>query len=90
MRRVSVVGNSGSGRSRLAARIAAGLAVPHVELDALYHLAGWQPADPAELLRQARYRSAMASPTCRHLTFVHLRSHAEATRWLRALRSRPA
>jgi len=33
MRSVSVVGNPGSGKSRLARRIAAVLDVPHVELD---------------------------------------------------------
>jgi len=181
VRRVSVVGNSGSGKSHLAARLAEVLSVPHVELDALYHLAGWQPADPDELLGQitavvatdgwvidgnyrtvvaegpvwrcadtvvwldlpratvmrqitartlrrmvrreelwngnreplsnlwswdpdrsvirwawtqhheyqARYRSAMDSPTYRHLTFVHLRSHAEADRWLQDVRPQP-
>jgi adenylate kinase family enzyme len=43
---VSVVGNSGSGKSRLAARIAKVLDVPYVELDAIHHLADWTPIDP--------------------------------------------
>jgi adenylate kinase family enzyme len=41
-RRVSVVGNSGSGKSALARMIAARLGVPYVELDALFHLPGWK------------------------------------------------
>jgi adenylate kinase family enzyme len=42
VRRVSVVGNSGSGKSALARALAARLGVPHVELDAIYHQPGWQ------------------------------------------------
>ncbi|MGH7721558.1 MAG: adenylate kinase [Candidatus Dormibacteria bacterium] len=42
MKRVSVVGNSGSGKSALAARLARQLGVPHVELDSIFHLAGWE------------------------------------------------
>ncbi len=42
MRRVAVVGNAGSGKSMLAARLAAQLAVPNVELDSIFHLAGWR------------------------------------------------
>jgi adenylate kinase family enzyme len=50
VRRVSVVGNSGSGKTHLAPRLAAVLDVPYVELDALHHLAGWEPIDPGEFL----------------------------------------
>jgi adenylate kinase family enzyme len=42
MRRVLVLGSSGSGKSTLARAIAARLAVPHVELDALFHGPYWQ------------------------------------------------
>jgi len=41
MRRISVVGTSGSGKTTVARRIAGRLALPHVELDALYHQPGW-------------------------------------------------
>lgn len=41
MRRVLVVGASGSGKSTAARRIAGRLGVPHVELDALQHGPGW-------------------------------------------------
>lgn len=46
MRRISVVGNAGSGKTRLAQRIAADLGIPFVELDAIHHLPGWEPIDP--------------------------------------------
>jgi adenylate kinase family enzyme len=42
VRRVAVVGNAGSGKSVLAARLARRLGVAHVELDAIFHLADWQ------------------------------------------------
>lgn len=48
--RVSGVGNSGSGKSRLAGRLAEILGVPHLELDAIHHLADWEPIDPGKFL----------------------------------------
>jgi adenylate kinase family enzyme len=62
VQRVSVVGNSGSGKSRLAARIAELLGVPYVELDAIHHLPGWEPIDPDEFL--ARITSITATEGC--------------------------
>jgi adenylate kinase family enzyme len=50
VRRVSVVGNSGAGKSALARRIAAALGVPYVELDAINHLPDWVPIDPDEFV----------------------------------------
>jgi adenylate kinase family enzyme len=46
VKRVSVVGNSGSGKSRLAERIATVLNAPYIELDAIHHLADWKAIDP--------------------------------------------
>lgn len=43
--RVAVLGSSGSGKSTLARRVAEQTGWPHIEIDALYHLAGWQPQD---------------------------------------------
>lgn len=51
MRRVSVVGNSGAGKTTAARRLAAMLNVPFVELDAIFHQPGWQPL-PLEDFRQ--------------------------------------
>jgi adenylate kinase family enzyme len=48
--RVSVVGNSGSGKSSLAGRLADVLDAPYVELDAIHHMADWTPIDPDEFL----------------------------------------
>jgi adenylate kinase family enzyme len=39
--RVIVAGTSGSGKTHLAARIAATLRIPHIEIDALHHGPGW-------------------------------------------------
>ncbi len=48
--RICVVGNSGSGKTHLARRLSGRLGLPHVELDGIYHRAGWTPA-PAEEFR---------------------------------------
>lgn len=53
--RIHVLGNTGSGKSTLGARLAAALDVPFVELDALNWLPGWRGLnleDPAELERR--------------------------------------
>jgi adenylate kinase family enzyme len=41
MRRVSVVGAPGSGKTTIGRRLAARLDVPFIELDAIYHQPGW-------------------------------------------------
>ena len=45
MQRVLVVGQSGSGKTTAAVRIAAALQVPRVELDALHHGPRWVPRE---------------------------------------------
>ena len=46
IRRVSVIGSSGSGKTTFAARLAARLGVPHIELDAINWGPDWSPMDP--------------------------------------------
>ena len=43
MRRVSVVGTSGVGKSTFAALLASRLGCPFLELDSVYHQADWVP-----------------------------------------------
>lgn len=50
MRRVVVVGSSGSGKTTTARRLAAALGVESLELDAVFHGPGWRPRP--ELLRE--------------------------------------
>jgi adenylate kinase family enzyme len=42
MRKICVVGCSGSGKTTFARRLAETLDVPHLELDSIYHQAGWE------------------------------------------------
>jgi adenylate kinase family enzyme len=56
MRRISVIGTSGSGKTTVASRAAEALEVPHVELDALHWEPDWQEA-PLEVFRE-RVRDA--------------------------------
>jgi adenylate kinase family enzyme len=51
MQRISVVGNSGSGKTTVALRLAAALGVPHLELDSVFHQPGWQPLETGEFRR---------------------------------------
>jgi adenylate kinase family enzyme len=43
VRRVAIVGNSGSGKTSTGRALSTRLGVPHLELDSVQHLPGWQP-----------------------------------------------
>ena len=60
MQRVSVVGVSGSGKSTFATALADRLAVPHLELDSVYHQAEWTHLEPDEF--QAAIAPTLAEP----------------------------
>ena len=96
------MGGSCVGKTTVSRRLAATLGVPHFELDALHHDAGWQEA-PAEVL-QARVRAALdAAPegwvvdgnygsklgslVLERADTVHLRSTDEVERWLQSIQA---
>jgi len=50
--RISVVGNSGSGKTTIARVLSAALNAPHLELDSVFHQPGWVPLAEAEFRRR--------------------------------------
>ena len=48
VQRISVVGNSGSGKTTMANALATALGVPHLELDSVHHQPDWRPLDRQE------------------------------------------
>jgi adenylate kinase family enzyme len=61
VQRISVVGSSGSGKTKIASAIAARLYVPHLELDSVYHQAHWTPLPATEF--RARVAAYVAQPS---------------------------
>lgn len=58
-RRIAIVSSiSGAGKTTLGRRLAEACAVPFIELDAIHHLAGWEPAPDFE----AKVAAAIAQP----------------------------
>ncbi len=51
IRRICVVGTSGSGKSTMADNLAQALHIPHLELDSVHWLPGWQERDREETRR---------------------------------------
>jgi adenylate kinase family enzyme len=58
MQRVSVVGNTGSGKSQFAAALARQLGADHVELDAIVHQADWRALPESEFREAVADRAA--------------------------------
>ena len=58
MRRVSVVGTSGSGKSTVARELALILGVPHLELDGVHHQPDWEPLPQEEFRRIVAVQAA--------------------------------
>lgn len=81
MRRVSVVGNSGSGKTQLASSLATLLGVPHVELDAIHHRANWQPIDPTAFVDEV---AAIASSDAWVIDGNYRTVVSDGTVWQRA------
>jgi adenylate kinase family enzyme len=51
VQRISVVGNTGSGKTTAALAIAEALGVPHLELDGVFHQPDWQPLETEDFRR---------------------------------------
>ncbi len=84
-RRISVVGGSGSGKTVLAGRLAERLGLRHIELDSLYHLAGWEQRSPEEF--RSVVDDATAGPrwvTCGNYSLVReqIWERADTVVWL--------
>jgi adenylate kinase family enzyme len=63
MHRVSVVGNSGSGKTTVAAELARLIGAPHLELDSVFHQAGWVPLpEPDHGWRGPEFLAAAGQP----------------------------
>lgn len=82
-RRILVAGGSGSGKSTVAAAVAARTGVPYVELDALFHGRGWVPrpefeADVAALVARDAWVTEWQYSHARQL----LLERAELLVWL--------
>ncbi len=60
MQRVSVVGNSGSGKTTVAAELARLIGAPQLELDSVFHQPGWVPLPGPDF--QARVADFTAAP----------------------------
>jgi adenylate kinase family enzyme len=58
VRRISVVGDSGVGKSTVARQLASSLGVPFVELDAIFHQPGWAPLAAEEFRHQVAQLAA--------------------------------
>jgi adenylate kinase family enzyme len=54
MRRISIVGNSGSGKTTFGRAVAERLDLPHLELDGIAHQPGWQMIGDTEFRERVR------------------------------------
>jgi adenylate kinase family enzyme len=91
MQRISVVGNSGSGKTTAARELARLLGVPHVELDAIFHQPGWQELSTADFrARVARIAQDQAWVIDGNYSAVRdlVWSRADTVVWLDLPRSR--
>lgn len=88
-RRVLVAGTSGSGKTTVAARVAAALGAPHIEIDALFHGPGWtpRPAFVAEVHAFAA-RPAWVTEWQYDPVRAHLAARADLLVWLDLPRGR--
>ena len=61
MKRINVVGTSGSGKSHFSSRLAAKLGVPYIEMDAVFWLPNWQHLELEDFKNaKAHYEKALS------------------------------
>ena len=97
MHRVSVVGNSGSGKTTVAAELARLIGAPHLELDSVFQQPDWVPLPEPEFravgrtwawtrrrVYRDRFLQAMLGPDYPQLRFIRLTSPAEIREFLAA------
>lgn len=80
MQRIAVVGAVGSGKTTLGRQVAAALALPFTDLDALEILPGWRHREPADFLA----RAAVATAGDRWVVAGDFAGSAGAVVWPRA------
>ncbi len=54
MRRIVVLGSSGAGKTTMASELASRLGLAHIELDGIFHQAGWVPLESSEFQRRVQ------------------------------------
>jgi adenylate kinase family enzyme len=96
MKRVAVVGVTGSGKTTFASTLSQRLGVPAIELDAFYWQPNWTPPADRDEFRsviaayaaadgwviEGNYTILLSSPAYQHIHAIRLRSPAEASNWL--------
>jgi len=85
MRRIAVVGSSGSGKTTMAATLAKRLGLAHIELDAIFHQPDWQQLDGDEFSRRVEAATEVEGWTlCGNYSKIdHIRfGRADTVVWL--------
>jgi cytidylate kinase len=85
--RACVIGCSGAGKTTFGKRLAARLACPFVELDAIYHQAYWTPLDDDAFRAPADYEARTTDAGYAHVRFHRLRSRRATAAFLRRARA---
>lgn len=87
MKRVSVIGSTGSGKTTVARAVAERLGTRHLELDSLFHLPGWSQKDDHRFRHvRDKYQRCLGDGTWGHATVHRLRSASDVEEFLESVR----